>query len=104
MAFTWDDENTAHLEEYHPDIEPTDVDSIWQRRVVRQPNRGSATVLFLGVDQKGRLLAVPADPAGPLGTWRPRTAHQARSAWQRNAYHQDERHRRQTPDTKEDRK
>ena len=87
MVFLWDDENTAHLEKFHPDIEPTDVDSIWQRRVVRRRNRGSAAVLFLGVDRKRRLLAVPADPVGPLGTWRPRTAHEARSAWQRTTYY-----------------
>ena len=87
MVFAWDDENTAHLEDCHPDIEPTDVDSIWTRRVVRLPNRGAAVALFLGLDRKGRLLAVPADPQGPAGTWRPRTAHQARSAWQRAAYY-----------------
>lgn len=87
MVFLWDDDNTAHLEDRHPDVAPTDVDSIWDRRVVTLPNRsGTASVLFLGIDRHDRLLAIPADPAGPT-TWRPKTAHPAKTAWQRNAYY-----------------
>lgn len=89
MVFQWDDENSAHLEDRHPDITPTDVDTIWTRPVVQLTNSaGAASVLFLGLDARGRLLAVPADPVGPSGTWRPRTAHHARSAWQRDAYYE----------------
>jgi hypothetical protein len=89
MVFAWDERNEAHLQERHPDITPTEVDSVWERRVVHLQNRGAAQALFLGVDRKGRLLAVPADPVGRTGTWYPRTAHQARSVWQRRAYYGD---------------
>jgi len=88
LAFTWDDENVAHLEEYHPEVSPDDVDSIWELPTVRMANtRGRSGALFLGIDRHGRLLAVPADPTGQEGVWRPRTAHVAESEWQRKAYY-----------------
>ena len=90
MQFSWDDDNEGHLAERHPDILPEEVDSIFERRVVMMDNtRGRSGTLFLGIDSKGRLLVVPADETAD-GVWRPRTAHQASSEWQRSAYAEDE--------------
>ncbi len=86
ITFYWDEENTAHLDEYHPDVSPSDVDSILLLPVVAMDNtHGRQGKLFIGVDRYDRLLAVPAIPVG-RNLWKPKTAHQARSAWQRNLY------------------
>jgi hypothetical protein len=87
-AFSWDDENVAHLAERHPDVAPGDVDSIWELPTIRLTNsKGRTGVLFLGIDRKARLLAVPADPTGQDEVWRPRTAHEVTVDWQRQAYY-----------------
>lgn len=85
-AFSWDEENEAHLQERHPDISPEDVDSLLERSWVWLENRkGRAAILVLGIDRKGRRLTVPADPTGQVGVWRPHTAHQM-TRWQSDSY------------------
>lgn len=87
-TFSWDDDNTEHLAERHPDVLPADVDSIWELPTRCLPNtKGRGGVLFLGIDRKARLLAVPSDLTGQAELWRPRTAHEAVLQWQRLAYY-----------------
>lgn len=85
-AFSWDEENEAHLRERHPDITPEDVDSILEGTWLWLQNRkGRAAILVLGVDRWNRRLTVPADPTGQKGVWRPHTAHQM-TRWQSDSY------------------
>ena len=87
-TFAWDDDNLEHLRQEHPGVLPADADSIWQLPWVQLPNvRGRAQVPFLGIDRKGRLLALPSDPTGQHDVWRPRTAHEVTTEWQRAAYY-----------------
>ena len=87
-VFSWDDDNMDHLADRHPEVLPGDVDSIWELPTVRLPNtKGRTGVLFLGIDRKARLLAVPADATSQEEVWRPRTAHEVTEEWQRPAYY-----------------
>jgi hypothetical protein len=63
-TFLWDEENTAHLEEGHPEITPDDVDSIFQHRTVRLDNtRGRPGRLFLGIDHRSDFWQFPPFPS-----------------------------------------
>ena len=78
----------AHIAEQHPEVSPGDVDSIWELPTVRMSNtRGRSGALFLGIDRRGRPLAVPSDPTGQGDVWRPRTAHIVELDWQKQAYY-----------------
>ncbi len=87
-GFLWDEDNEQHLLERHPDISAREVDSILDdpKLVVLANTQGRSGVLLIGKSVRGRLLVVVARPTPYSEIWRPTTAHQANSAWQRRVY------------------
>lgn len=90
--FRWDDDNEAHLLARHPDISPTDVDSVLaDPRRQSAPNTGGRPGrLVIGKDRTGRLLVVVTLPTESAEEWYPKTAHPANSRWQQRLYLEEE--------------